>query len=321
MSKNHILNVSFIVLITSILCSCNSSTTESEYDVINYPLELVVLGIAQDAGAPQIGCEKSCCTGDWIQERPSNKVACLGIIDRFSRQLFLIDATPDIKFQWNKLQEIAGFKLPQPSGILLTHAHTGHYLGLAEFGREAMSAKQLPVYAMPGMERFLTANGPWSQLVELEQIMLMPLQGDSTIKISPDISITPVCVPHRDEFSETVGYKIKTNSKTALYIPDIDKWHKWEHSIVEEVQKVDMAFLDATFYNADELPGRDMSEIPHPFVVETMDLLKHLPQDEKSKVHFIHMNHTNELRWNVDLWDEVGAKYFNVALEGDRHVM
>ena len=70
---------------------------------------------------------------------------------------------------------------------------------------------------------------------------------------------------------------------------------EWQLDITEEIAKVDYAFLDATFYDGNELPGRDMSQIPHPFVVESMDLLKGLSVEQKTKVHFIHFNHTNPL--------------------------
>ena len=105
--------------------------------------------------------------------------------------------------------------------------------------------------------------------------------------------MTPILVPHRDEYSETVGFIIEGPKKSALFIPDIDKWEKWDLSIVEEVTKVDYAFLDATFYSGDELNFRDISEIPHPFIVETMTLFKRASEEIKDKIYFIHMNHTN----------------------------
>ena len=107
--------------------------------------------------------------------------------------------------------------------------------------------------------------------------------------------VTPFLVPHRDEFSETVGYKISGPAKTVLFIPDIDKWHLWKKSIVEEISKVDYAFLDATFYDAAEIDNRDISEIPHPFVIESLALFGKLPDTEKKKIYFIHFNHTNPL--------------------------
>ena len=145
------------------------------------------------------------------------------------------------------------------------------------------------------MKGFLENNGPWSQLVELKNISIQPIFDKEEIVLSSNLSVLPFKVPHRDEFSETVGYKILGSNKSVLFIPDIDKWRKWSTSVVEEIKKVDYAFLDATFYDAAEINNRDISEIPHPFVIESMELFKDLPSEEKSKVHFIHLNHTNPL--------------------------
>ena len=95
----------------------------------------------------------------------------------------------------------------------------------------------------------------------------------------------------RDEFSETVGYRISGPNKSFIYIPDIDKWNKWDKNLQEIVAQNDYLFLDGTFAEQNELPGRNMSEIPHPFIVETMELLKDVKN--KSKIYFIHLNHTN----------------------------
>jgi pyrroloquinoline quinone biosynthesis protein B len=162
------------------------------------------------------------------------------------------------------------------------------------FGREAMGSKNMPVYVMPKMREYLSSNGPWDQLVKLNNIAIKELSSQRKVDLGT-ISITPFLVPHRDEYSETVGFKIKGPRKTALFIPDINKWSEWNTDLVEEVQKVDYAFLDATFFDDMELPGRDMSKIPHPFVIETMETLEDLTYEQKSKVWFIHMNHTNPL--------------------------
>ena len=105
----------------------------------------------------------------------------------------------------------------------------------------------------------------------------------------------PLQVPHRDEFSETVGYKIIGVNKSALFIPDIDKWEKWETNISAMIKTVDYAFLDASFYDGDELNTRDISQIPHPFVIESMTRFQNLSDTEKQKIYFIHFNHTNAL--------------------------
>lgn len=264
--------------------------------------QLIVLGNIQDGGSPHIGCKKKCCENLFLHPDVSRKVVCLGLIDHKIHTSWLFEATPDIGEQFKFLKEavFANFKTENglnkiPEGIFLTHAHIGHYSGLMYLGKEAMGAKGAQVYAMPRMKHFLEANGPWSQLVEQKNIILKILQADSQVRLSSQISILPFLVPHRDEYSETVGYKITGPTKKALFIPDINKWELWDRSIIEEIKSVDYAFLDATFFDGKELNTRDLSQIPHPFVVESLELFKNLVPEEKSKIYFLHFNHTNPL--------------------------
>ncbi|MBL7694969.1 MAG: hypothetical protein JNK91_08995 [Ferruginibacter sp.] len=279
---------------------------------------IVVLGIAQDAGYPQLGCTRECCAAYWNKQQPKKHCTALAVVDRASNQYWLIEATPDIREQLQTLQSY----LPnpgnyKPDGVFLTHAHMGHYTGLLQFGREAMGAGGIPVWTMPRMKEYLRSNGPWSQLVLLNNIALRSLANDSTIILNASLRITPLQVPHRDEYSETVGFRIESGSRSILFIPDIDKWTKWNRNLAEEIKKSDMALLDGTFFANGELPGRDMKEIPHPFVTETMELLAELPASEKNKIVFIHFNHTNPLiRQEKNAMDNVKAQGMQVASEG-----
>ena len=273
---------------------------------------VVVLGIAQDGGSPQSGCEKSCCKDLWNSDE-KEKVSCIGIVDPKSGKSWIIDATPDFSEQYRIITKENHTEL---AGIFLTHAHMGHYTGLLHLGREVMGAKDIPVFAMPKMKEFLESNSPWDQLVSLKNIEIQLMKNDKEIKLADGLFIEPFLVPHRDEYSETVGYKIIGVNKSVLFIPDIDKWEKWETDISELIQKVDFSFLDATFYKNGELK-RDMSEIPHPFVEESMELFSNLSETDKQKVHFIHCNHTNPLlQEGSDAQKEVFEKGFHLAKEG-----
>ena len=174
-------------------------------------------------------------------------------------------------------------------------AHWGHYTGLGLLGREAKGAQGVPVYAMPKLKAFLEENGPWSQLVALGNIALKTLKPDVTVQAGPRLRVTPILVPHRDEFSETVGFRIEGPERSVLFIPDIDKWSRWNRSLADEVARVDFAFLDGTFHDGEELGHRDMAEVPHPFIVESLALMEAWTEAERDKVHFIHLNHTNRL--------------------------
>ena len=279
---------------------------------------IYILGVAQDAGFPQAGCYKPHCMPGWNDPERKITATSLGLIDPSSKKKYIFEATPDFPEQLFLLEQEAPSDDFSLNGIFITHAHIGHYTGLMYLGREAMGAKGLPVYVMPKMEQYLRENGPWSQLIALNNISLMPLRNDRS-EVLNNLKVTPFLVPHRDEFSETVGYSIQGPKKTALFIPDINKWSQWKENILERIQLVDYALIDATFYDNNELPGRDMSKIPHPFVVETMATLSLLPREQREKVWFIHMNHTNPLlNVNSDQAQGVRAQGFNIATTGLR---
>ena len=284
-----------IFFLISVVGSLSLGCTKKTISAAKSESALIVLGTVQDAGSPHIACRKSCCAALFDTSNPADRqVTALGIFDASTRKKYLFEASPNMTQQLKKLKSFGSAREQElPDGIFLTHAHIGHYAGLMYLGKEATNSSNIPVYAMPKMRTYLSNNGPWSQLVETNNIKLMPLEQSQTVSLSKELEVTPFLVPHRDEYSETVGYKIKGPNKTALFIPDIDKWEKWETSIIESVKQVDYAFLDATFYSGAEMNFRDISEIPHPFIIETMALFKDQPKSEKNKIVFIHLNHTN----------------------------
>ncbi len=281
---------------------------------------VVVLGIAQDAGYPQAGCRKECCAKAWVDPSKRRHAACVAVVDPSSGQRWLLDCSPDFREQFRELNRIAPPEsLPGLDGILLTHAHIGHYAGLIHFGREAMGTNEVPVYAMPRMRKFLETEGPWEQLVKLENIAIRDLSAGQAVKLNDRISVTPILVPHRDEYSETVGFRIDGPNHSALYLPDIDKWTRWETKIETVLETVDVAYLDGTFYANGELPGRDMSKIPHPFMEESMARFATLDAAERAKVRFLHLNHTNPaLNPQHDSAKAIRESGHAVAEEGER---
>ena len=280
--------------------------------------ELMVLGAAQDGGYPQAGCARNCCSKHDENKAKASSPTCLALRDHVAKKVWFFECTPDFPTQWQLWKTTTGDRnKSRPDGFFLTHAHVGHYAGLIHLGREIMGTQHVPVFVLPKMFDFLSNNGPWSQLVKLENITLNPMNTDSAIRLSDQLNITPFVVPHRDEFSETAGYRIKVKDKTILFIPDIDKWQKWDRNIVKEIESCDMAFLDATFFKNGEL-NRDMSEIPHPFVEESMKLFEGLSASNKDKVWFIHFNHTNPLLFDEQAQALVEKLGFHVAVMGDK---
>lgn len=209
----------------------------------------------------------------------------------------MFEATPDFRLQLQRLDRAApASSTPGLDGIFLTHAHIGHYSGLMFLGHESMGASDVPVFAMPRMAEFPGANGPWSQLVDRGNIDLRELTAGSALRLNARLSVTPLLVPHRQEFSEVVGYRIDGPTRSVAFIPDIDSWEEWDElgtRIEDLLGAVDVAHLDATFYADGEISGRDMSGFPHPFIRHSRDRFRDLPDEVRARIRFIHPNHTN----------------------------
>lgn len=289
MAKRSIIKLFSLAIL---LCSSfhNGQAQQSKANGIS----LVILGTVQDGGSPHIGCQKECCKDLFEHPDKNRKVVSLGVVDHEKNSKYLFEATPDMPEQMKMLKNFAKINSKEtPDAIFLTHAHIGHYTGLMYLGKEAFNSKGVKVFAMPRMKDFLENNGPWSQLVTTNNIVISELAKDTPVRLSSNLKVIPFRVPHREEYSETVGYTIIGPNKKALFIPDIDKWKRWDRDIIKEISRVDYAFIDATFYDAEEVNYRDISEIPHPFIIESMSLFEDLAPKEKDKIYFIHLNHTN----------------------------
>ncbi len=256
-----------------------------------------VIGTAQDGGIPHIGCFCSNCQRALKKPQLSRFISSLALFDLTENKTILVDATPDIRAQTMMIRERMKTKKTTnrywPDGILLTHAHIGHYTGLMFYGYEALSTDRLPVYCSKRMNDFLTQNGPWSQLVGQKNILAKTISPGKRFSVTSQISILALQVPHRDEYSDTLGFQIKGPNRSLLYIPDIRNWKIWDRSVVEEVQKVDIALLDGTFFSPEELPSRDLTSIGHPFILDSMKILSEIAQSGKTQIFFTHLNHSN----------------------------
>lgn len=274
---------------------------------------VLVLGSAQDGGLPQLGCEDAPCAAARVEPARRRLVTSLLLCDPRSGKRWLFDCTPDIGAQLERARghpstrTTEGPRPPLFEGLFLTHAHAGHYSGLLALGREAYATRELPTWVTPRFARFLADNGPWSLLVEERRLVLHELggleEGDAgeRVELAPDLFVVPFLVPHRDEFSDTVGFEIHGPERTLVYLPDIDKWQAWDafgsapaaRRIEALLARCDVALLDGCFFADGEIPGRSMADIPHPFVSESIARFAPLPASERAKVFFTHLNHTN----------------------------
>ncbi len=219
----------------------------------------------------------------------------------------MVDATPDFGEQMAALSKAAGRPSPSVDELVLTHAHIGHYLGLALLGREVVSADRVPVRCTPSMAAFLRSNRPWSHLVDRNEIEIETVAPGSPIEFG-GVTINVFLTPHRAEDSDTIGLELTGRDRTLIYMPDTDTFSP---SLIERVCEADVALVDGTFYGRDELPHREILTVKHPFVQESVKQLA----NAKGDVRFIHINHTNLLlRPGMSTTLPDG---FGVAREGD----
>ena len=256
--------------------------------------EIFIVGTTQDGGYPHIGCDLECCQDAWINPELKRYASSIAVIDHQNKKYFLIDVTPDLSEQLHMFCNVYGRSYVL-SGMFLTHAHVGHYMGLFKLGLEMMNSNQIPLYAMPEMMSFLKNNSSTHFLFESNNIADNIIREQQLIQLGTNLSISPFYVPHRNELSETVGYKIQSNNKSVIYIPDVDSWKECDFNILDMVSQNDYLFLDGTFYNKSELSTRDISKIPHPSILDSMNTFKSLSNYDKNKIYFTHLNHTNNL--------------------------
>lgn len=314
-----------VALATLVACAGTPQPGPDEDDAVaergDTP-RLVALGTAQDGGFPHAAC--SCAQCERARNRPADArlIASLALVLPSPTRTYLIDATPDIRPQLDRLRALRGTtgdrvdRVPV-DGVLLTHAHLGHYTGLAFFGFESIHTRDVPVFCTPSMAHYLEANGPWSQLVRLENVKLHPTEPGRSFDLGANVTVTPIRVPHRDEYADTVGFIFRGPSRSAIYVPDTDSWSAWEPSLIEALDGIDVAIIDATFFSAAELPGRDVSKIGHPLVTASMDLLEPLVKAGVLDVYFTHLNHSNPAIF-VDSPEhrEIERRGFAVLAEG-----
>ncbi len=286
-------------------------------------VELVVLGTSQDAGSPQMGHPED---PAWADPSLRRLATSLGVVDHETGDRFLFEATPDMREQLYRLDQVmAPARQPGLAGIFITHAHIGHYAGLMFLGHESMGASGVPLYTLPRMADYLAGNGPWDQLVRYGNVDLEALAPGDPVSAGR-LRVTPILVPHRQEYAEVAGYRIEGPSRSAFFLPDIDSWEEWDDweegpaaRIEDIIASVDVAYLDATFYANGEIPGRDMSGFPHPFITHSMERFAGLSDEDRAKIRFIHVNHTNPVRYpDAPERDAVTEAGFGLADEGER---
>lgn len=271
--------------------------------------KLMVLGSAQDGGVPQAGCYCPVCKRARANADCRRLAPSIAIYNEEAGFCYLIDASPDLSEQIDRIYEAIprvnrGGKIPV-SGILLTHAHIGHYAGLLQLGTEVIAEKGLPVYCTASMMEFLSISKPFSLLIENGNITLHEVRPNAGF-IRDGVGFTPIAVPHRGETTDTVGYAIEAGRRAA-YIPDTDRW---TDSLIEEISRSDVALIDGTFYSREELPR--FEEVPHPTIEGALGIFAGID----TEIYFTHINHTNPANAGGAQREKIERGGFRLAFDG-----
>jgi len=263
-------------------------------------MRVEILGNVQDGGVPHLGCDCDVCEAAREDQRNQRYVGALMVKENDDKDTirYLIDATPDIKYQ------IRGDYL---DGVFLSHGHLGHIAGLPFFGTESLDTNQLSVFCTPEMRQFIMNNDPFRLLVDRNQIEIEKKSDGEKAEIQGG-SIEFRNVLHRYVNTDTTSFMIRGEDKSLYYLTDIDEW---TDEAAETVREADIAIIDGTFWTKDEIGRYD--EVPHPTIKESMDRF----DDSDTEIYFTHLNHTNPvLREDSEERQKVEERGYNVAEKG-----
>jgi pyrroloquinoline quinone biosynthesis protein B len=293
---------------TSVMIIRTINATSNKFKMV----VVTVLGIAQDGGRPQPSCYKSCCSNLTLAD--VRYPVALGVVNGTTIHLFETSRYlgEQLRFLW---------KLPASNisenidHVWITHAHWGHIDGLGLFGRETMNCKGVRLHVSESMASLIRRTPSWNAMVE-QGVFIMDIFPNSAHKKavfrsalnqttldSSTLSIEPISIPHRAELSDTHAFIIRGPSKSLLFLPDHDSWEKTlsfhQCTSIRHFLKsfrIDIALIDGTFWSYDELGNiRDQSQVPHPPISETINLLGTRKPEQDPLIYFTHLNHTNPL--------------------------
>ena len=244
-----------------------------------------LLGNAQDAGRPQLGCVQKCCEDARNNIELSRMPVSLGLQ---GENFGIVEATRCIGNQITLMGN------PPISEVWLTHAHLGHIEGLGQFGKEALNSKNVKLRCSDSVATYVMKHPIWKKMIE---------RGNLTFSSFISDNIVPIPVPHRAQDFDTHAILFKGGNNNILFLPDHDTWEKtldfvgydnpreWFSSLDASI-----ILLDGTFWDPNELKGRVQSNVPHPPVSETLDLIGRREEGDP-RIIFIHLNHTNPLHY------------------------
>ena len=269
-------------------------------------VKVTILGTAQDAGIPQAGCScKRCINAHNFPEYKKYPVS-IGIegCDGSKHLLEITRNLPEQLKEWSGEVEPLGIFVPET--VTITHLHLGHIEGIGQFGKPVMNTSDLPIYLSEKNRESIEQRNDIQLMIKERNIKFEPQKYNHSFQPKEDcgFKLRLIPIPHRSELGDTAGIIIEGKKKNLLFLPDQDSWEKTLESFsVKDIRElftlleIDIAWIDGTFWNLKELPGRNLKEIPHPIIEESLELLG-MRRPEDPEVSFIHLNHSNPVNDN-----------------------
>ncbi len=289
-------------------------------------MKVTVLGSAQDGGFPEWDCN---CLNCRLSRQNALKFRFRSSLAVESENgcIVVLDASPDLKSQISMLRpysrrisEAYAGRVAPIDAILITHAHWGHIMGLLELS--AGYPFKIPVYCSHYVASIIRSSRIFKSLVDGNFIDIIEF-GDGDVLDVVDwrgrrtgLKFEAFKVPHREDFTDTYGFKVFDKKSSIVYIPDIKTL---SNNILSRIEGSNALFFEGTFYWEDELwrisgIRRTSTELGHIPMVESLSILKELQVNLK---YYIHLNHTNPtLRSNSDERRTIEKAGLKIAFDG-----
>lgn len=179
-------------------------------------MKLTLLGTGTSQGVPVIGCDCEVCTS---ADPRDNRLRTSALLSAGDTNI-LIDAGPDLRQQMLR----AGVR--HLDGILLTHEHNDHVIGLDDIRPfNFQTGRAMTVYALPRVAQQVRLRFEYvfgHPIPGLPRIELVTIDKDTPLRIG-SVSIQPVEVMHG--WLPILGYRIGdlTYLTDAKSVSDIER--------------------------------------------------------------------------------------------------
>lgn len=216
-------------------------------------LKITFLGTAANGGVPQADCRCSQCSGNIVRLR-----SCLLL--QFNNQNWVVDAGPDFKRQL----ESHHLKITDLSGIIISHLHADHCIGLSELGFG--KSHNVPMFSHPAILKELRNHQMFGFLFNL-----------NFATTPPKPKWLHFClIPHDPNFT-TTAIVIQFRNRQILIATDIAKFSQ---GFIKLVLQSDLVVIDGTFLH--------QSMHWHQSIEQTCKIVKGFTK----KLFFTHINHS-----------------------------